>query len=157
MLINKSSDRSFFPYCISWKSHGPRTSRTKDHILYSVFSLSCYQKWKCKPVNTESPESGKWKKINIQAKNQVYGITHMWDVHKNVLLKFVRLCMETPCWCPFEGHKYGRRKLTKTSDLEFSYLCMNLSVEEFINMTSHSITFLTVFHVQMDSSSYTVH
>ena len=38
--------------------------------------MSCYQKWKCKPVNTESPESGKWKKINIQAKNRVYGITH---------------------------------------------------------------------------------
>ena len=29
--------------------------------------------------------------------------------------------METPCWCPFEGHKYGRRKPTETSVFEFSY------------------------------------
>ena len=23
------------------------------------------------------------------------------------LPKFIELCMETPCWCPSEGHKHG--------------------------------------------------
>ena len=32
------------------------------------------------------------------------------EIDPKVLPKFIRLCMETPCWCPFEGHKYGRRK-----------------------------------------------
>ena len=35
------------------------------------------------------------------------------DIRINVLLKFIRLCMETPCLCPFEGHKYSGRKLKK--------------------------------------------
>ena len=32
------------------------------------------------------------------------------DIRRNVLLKLIRLCMETPCLCPSEGHKYGGRK-----------------------------------------------
>ena len=55
------------------------------------------------------------------AKNQVCAIFHMRDIRKNVLPKFIKLCMEAPCLCPFEGHKYGRRKLTETSVFEFSY------------------------------------
>ena len=39
-------------------------------------------------------------------KNQVYAIVHRRDIRKNVLPKFIRLCMATPCLCPFEGHKY---------------------------------------------------
>ena len=34
--------------------------------------------------------------------------------------KFIRLCMETPCLCLSEEHKYGGRKLTKTYVIEFS-------------------------------------
>ena len=49
------------------------------------------------------------------AKNQVCAIFHMRDIPKNVLPKFKKLCMETPCWCPFEGQKYGHRKPTETS------------------------------------------
>ena len=37
-------------------------------------------------------------------KNQVCAIFHMQDIRKNVLCKFIKLCMETPCWFPFEGH-----------------------------------------------------
>ena len=59
------------------------------------------------------------------AKNQVYGIVHMRDI---------KLCMEAPCLCPFHGHKYGRRKLTETSVFEFSYLCVNSSLEELIKI-----------------------
>ena len=68
------------------------------------------------------------------AKNQVYAIVHMRDIRKNVLPKFIKLCMETPCLCPFQGHKYGRRKPTETSVFEFSYLCVNSSLEELIKI-----------------------
>ena len=44
------------------------------------------------------------------AKNQVYATVHMRDIRKKVLPKFIKLCMETPCLCPFQRHKYGRRK-----------------------------------------------
>ena len=37
------------------------------------------------------------------AKSQVYAIVHMRDIRKNVLPKFLKLCMETPCLCPFQG------------------------------------------------------
>ena len=68
------------------------------------------------------------------AKNQVYAIVHMRDIRKNVLPKFIKLCMETPCLCPFQGYKYGRRKPTETSVFEFSYLCVNSSLEELIKI-----------------------
>ena len=61
------------------------------------------------------------------AKNQVCVMIHVRDIRKNFLPKFIRLCMETPCLYPFEGHKYGRRKPTC---LWFSYLCVNSSLEE---------------------------
>ena len=51
---------------------------------------------------------------NSLAKIQVCGMFRAGDIQRNVLLKFIRLCMETSCLCPFEGHKYGGRKLTKT-------------------------------------------
>ena len=43
------------------------------------------------------------------AKNQVCEIFQMRDIGKNGLPKFIKLCMETPCWCPFQEHQYGRR------------------------------------------------
>ena len=55
------------------------------------------------------------------AKNQVYAEVHMQDIRKNVLLKFIKLCMETPRLCPFQGHNYGRRKPIETSVFEFFY------------------------------------
>ena len=70
------------------------------------------------------------------AKNQVYAIVHMRDIRKNVLPKFIRPCMETPCLCPFQGRKYiyGRRETTETSVFEFSYLCVNSLLEELIKI-----------------------
>ena len=41
------------------------------------------------------------------AKNQVCAMFHMRDIRKNVLPQFIRLCMETPFWCPFESVKRG--------------------------------------------------
>ena len=37
--------------------------------------------------------------------------------------------METPCWFPFEGHKYGRRKQKDSSVFEFFYKSVNSSLE----------------------------
>ena len=70
------------------------------------------------------------KYIKSLAKNQVYAIVLMRDMWKNVLPKFIKLCMETPCLCPFQGHKYGRRTTTETSVSGFSYLCVNSSFDE---------------------------
>ena len=42
------------------------------------------------------------------------------DILRNVLLKFIKQGMETPCLCPSEGHKYGDRKLTKPYVIEFA-------------------------------------
>ena len=79
------------------------------------------------------------------AKNQVYRIVHMRDSRKNVLPKFIKLCMEVPCLCPFQGHKYGRRKLTETSVFEFSYFCVNSSLEELIKVKGIFILRLGMF------------
>ena len=68
------------------------------------------------------------------AKNQVCAMVHLRDIRENVLPKFIKLCMETPCLCSFQGHKYGRQKPTETSVLEFSYLCLNSSLEELITI-----------------------
>ena len=74
------------------------------------------------------------KYTKILAKNQVYVIVQMRDIRKTVLPKFIKLCMETPCLCPFQGHKYGRRKPTDASVFEFSYLLVNSSLEELIKI-----------------------
>ena len=57
---------------------------------------------------------------NSLAKIQVCAIFRAGDIRRNVLPKFIRLCMETTCLCPSEGHKYGGRKLTKTYVIEFA-------------------------------------
>ena len=44
---------------------------------------------------------------------------HAGDGRTNVLLKLIRLCMETPCLCPSEENKHGDWKLTKTYVIEF--------------------------------------
>ena len=58
---------------------------------------------------------------NSLAKVQVCAMFRVGDIRRNVLLKFIRLCTETPCLCPSQGHKYGGRKLTKTCIIEFCY------------------------------------
>ena len=64
--------------------------------------------------------------INNLAKNWVSAVFHS----RSVSPKFVQLCMETPCWCPSEGHKHGGRKPTETSVTGFCYKSVNLSLEE---------------------------
>ena len=51
----------------------------------------------------------------------------MRDIRKNVLPKFIR-----PVGVPLR--EYGRRKLTQTSVFEFSYLCVDSSLEELVKI-----------------------
>ena len=55
------------------------------------------------------------------AKNRVCAVFQMRHIRKNDLPKFTKLCMETPCWSPFQGHQYGCGMPTETSVFEFSY------------------------------------
>ena len=80
-------------------------------------------------------EMKKDKYTKTLAKNQVCEIFQMRDIGKNGLPKFTELCMEMPCWCPFQEHQYGRRLPTETSVFEFSYRCVNSSLKELINIT----------------------
>ena len=70
------------------------------------------------------------------AKNQDCAIFHVRDTRKNVLPKLSKLCMETPCWFPFEGHKYGRGKQKDSSVFEFFFFhkSVNSSLEELIKI-----------------------
>ena len=64
---------------------------------------------------------------NSVAKIQVCAMFRAGDIRRNVLLKFIRLLMETPYLCPSEGQKYGGRKLTETYLIEFSIKSPNSS------------------------------
>ena len=66
--------------------------------------------------------------INNIAKNQVFAVFHSRVICKSVSPKFRELCMETPCLCPSEGHKYGGRKVTETSVTEFCFWNEKLSL-----------------------------
>ena len=59
--------------------------------------------------------------INNIAKNQVFAVFHSQVICKSVSPKFREFCMETPCLCPSEGHKYGSCKVTETSVTELCY------------------------------------
>ena len=50
------------------------------------------------------------------------------------LRKFTKPCMETPSWCPSEGHKYDGRKPKKASVFEFSLKIVNTSLKEFMKI-----------------------
>ena len=58
---------------------------------------------------------------NSLAKVQFCSMFRAGDIRRNVLLKFTGLCMETPCLCHSEEHKYGGWKLTKAYVIELCY------------------------------------
>ena len=71
---------------------------------------------------------------NSLAKIQVCAMFRAGDIQENVLLKFLRLCMEKPCLCPSEKHKYGGWKLTKRYVIEFWYKRPVVIFSELINI-----------------------
>ena len=88
-------------------------------------SASCIAGFHCYTiVRTIQQTKSKIKEIkedeytNSLTKIQVCAMFRSGDIRGKVLIKFIRLCLETPCLCPSEGHKYGGRKLTKTYVIE---------------------------------------
>ena len=91
-----------------------------------VFSACTVTQWKIKMQTIQYRRTRIWEMKKDEytktlAKLQVCEIFQMRDIGKNGLPKFIKLCMETPCWCPFLEHQYGRRIPTETSVFEFSY------------------------------------
>ena len=53
------------------------------------------------------------------AKNQVYAKVGVPDFRKNVLPKFIKLCMETPCLRPCQGYNMAEGNQQKHLFLSF--------------------------------------
>ena len=52
--------------------------------------------------------------------------TYVCPLNRDITLpKFIELCMETPCLCPSEGHKYGAVKSPKHLSLSFAIEAKN--------------------------------
>ena len=64
-------------------------------------------------------------------KSQVCAIFRSRDIRPK---RFVWRPHQTPYWCSFEGHKYGRRKPTEISVFEFFYKCVKSSLEDLIRI-----------------------
>ena len=92
-------------------------------------------------------EMKKDKYTNTVAKNQVYEIFQMRNIRKNGLRKFIKLRMETPCWCPFQEHQYGRRIPTETSVLRKCCWILTLATLEVAGSTNQPILFLGVSEI----------
>ena len=48
------------------------------------------------------------KQTKTLAKNQVCGVFHMRNIQENNLPKFIKRCMDMPCWCPLWPLKTNR-------------------------------------------------
>ena len=114
---------------------------------YCWFSVLRHIKIKIKAV--QKIKSRIWKKevgkyAKTLTKIQDIQITASFlkrDMRRNVVPKFIEICMETPCCCPSTWVQHGGRKSTKTSVTEFCGKSVNLSLEELKN--NKLILFLT--------------
>ena len=91
-------------------------SVTVKVLKLSVVTHVGKQKYKWKLFDTESLESGKWKKKNM--KNVLPRIRSMqWFICEIFGKRFTqnyKALYEDAMFCPFQGHKYGRRKPTES-------------------------------------------
>ena len=92
-----------FPVTKEYLSGGDFT--TFRHRL-AFFSVSAVTPWKIKMQTLQHRKSRireikEDKYTKSLAKNQVCTIFQMRDIRKKVLPKFIKLCMETPFWCPW--------------------------------------------------------
>ena len=86
-----------------------------------------------------------WKPGKL-AKNQVCAIFHMRDIQKNVLPKFIKLCLETPCLCPFQGHKRGQTWPPETNR-NICFWVFPL-MREFFAWGTHYCFYFTIIKIQ---------
>ena len=94
---------------------------------YRAVHMSRNEQKNLKSFNERS-QSRKWniiedsKTYNL-SKSQVCAVHHLLLLllffPQKVSRNFVKLFMETPCWCTNMGHQYGGRKSTKTSGFHF--------------------------------------
>ena len=76
------------------------------YYVYCWFSVSRHSKYiKIKIKTVQLIKSRNWEMkggtyTKTLAKIQVRGIFRIRDIRRNVLPKFIEICMETPCWCP---------------------------------------------------------
>ena len=89
---------------------GQICGKTIAGFLYHTIIKTLQQKSRMKEIKEDEYS-------NSLVKTQVCVMFRVGDIRKNVLLKYIRLCLETPCLCPSDGHKYGERRLTKTCHL----------------------------------------
>ena len=69
------------------------------------------------------------------AKIQVRGIFRIRDIQRNVLPKFLEICMETPCWCPSGWASTWRTETSRNiSVTKFCYKSVNLFFEGLISI-----------------------
>ena len=75
-------------------------------VNYCWFSVSCHSKQtEIKIKTVQQIKSGIWemkgrKYTKFLAKIQARRIFRIRDIRRNVLPKFIAICMESPCWCP---------------------------------------------------------
>ena len=84
-------------------SSGDETLRLMLYILL-VFSVTPFKIDQNRNQNRSIDKSGIWemkggKYTKFLAKIQARKISRIRDIRRNVLRKFVEICMETPCWC----------------------------------------------------------
>ena len=86
-----------------------------EYEVFTIAGFHCHTIIKTiQQIKSRIQEVKEDKYSNSLAKIQVCAMFRAGDIPRNVLLKFIRLCKETPCLCPSKGHKYDGRKLTKT-------------------------------------------
>ena len=68
------------------------------------------------------------------SKIQVRGIFRMRDIRRNVLPKFIEICMETPCWCLSGWAPTWRTKTNRNICFRALLQSVNLFLEELINI-----------------------
>ena len=68
------------------------------------------------------------------AKIPVTAIFLNQDMQRNVLSKFIEICMKTPCLSPSGWLQHGGRKPRETSVTEFFYKSVNLYLEKLKNI-----------------------
>ena len=84
----------------------PVSSNHRHHHTELLAFTSVTDHQRSKPFDRLSPKSGKWKEVNIQTALPRIRSVQFYQISKilrNVLPKFIELCMETPCWYPSWG------------------------------------------------------
>ena len=80
-------------------------------------------------------------------------ILYIWDIQRNVLPKFIEICMEMPWWCPSDGHQHCGWKPTETLRFtEFCFKSVNLFLEELINIKVILFLMQAVFSLNFSSA-----